>query len=1130
LGADSLLLNAMSRAILEDDSNGVLRWLRARQNTPDLDWDNRKYGDLWRLANQRDIDRIGNKKSFDKRRRSRVTNLNGFLDFLGFHDPAEETFQLKEAAKTAGVDEEKLREVIKAISVKRSFLEPTGEKVNRRPRVAILYEKGIIWGFNYNNIAAVGSLGVVLGAYSEQGKLVGRVGGHQKGWATSKANLSDVFESSTWDCANETEKAVDYTEGYPFRNATDSFSDDSICEVYGESKFVGKQLAKDFFSAGEIQLQHNLDLHVFGFPENECECKFKRNGKDFVQLKNGVRTLAKPDVNLLWIIGGNYFGQTNDAEAKRKKLEKRLLVKGKTGKRLLPATTDKRAIIDAFKERIEADGLVVVHQELFTNPTTNYADIIIPAVGWGEDNFIRYNAQRRLKLYARFQDPPLHPDDEKRLEKLEGDPVSRMHLPRTWRHSPKPDWRIFRDVATGIGKYFDGKSSTKSEFFENKLARNKPTEYWKDNVATPGYFYWDSSSEVADDMAIWSHRGLAAADSCGTSMLGDLYLYGLSQGIWPTEKDNDGVMHRLLGLDENNNSLDDALLSHELGGPGYTIPSESKVHQNRIASNGVLLPVYGVDASGKCVTTAVTKDKLLDTELIEQRISEIERVVGSLRVDRAFLNYMRAHKSDAKVQLGAPFFFVKSNWEDNQQAFNRINKRADDELLVTNGRFNHLWNNMFHHIRNEYVNKRWPNDLPGTIMEVNPDWAKNWPPNKGKIENGQVVKLTNGSSTCVAVVSLQDWVPIGQAFLMFSYPVKDRGVWNFNGYANNISDGYVDGIHPIAALKYSKAKVEVLDRSVELPTYAQRNQIAEAQDSLDREDWQMRELIVQKGITRAERHSRQRPTSPETKFTNVDEFANELKTNSTTRQNFAAGIGSFMTWDSPSAGRIDEWHGSELGFAQAWARGVFDTDPEKAFIELLKKLAPRASGALAHNSLSNDAGKSLQDLFLTLDEAETPEQISKSAKPIMELLLNSNRTGTDRSLVVPEKPSSSELYKLVTTGGMKSFFEGETEIVKQWIENLTPKETDRMAVQPSFKNHIVQMFRQEDIDGMNNAGGRSFDLTDKAAVEAKADEIIDRISRDARDGGLMPPAANGGPWPQEWIDLFIRWKEEGFAD
>ena len=1038
LGADSMLLNAISRAVLEDEENGVLHWLRARQNTPNVDWDDRKYGDLWRLANQRDINRIGNKKSSDKRRRSRVTNLNGFLDFLGFLDPAEKTFQLDEAAKTAGVDQEKLREIVKALSTKRSFVESNGEKVIRRPRVAILYEKGIIWGFNYNNIAAVGSLGVVLGAYSERGKLVGRVGGHQKGWATSKANLSDVFESSTWDCANETERAVDYSEGYPFRNATDSFSDESICEIYGESKFVGKQLAEDFFNAGEIQLQHNLDLHVFGYPEDELECKFKRNGKDFVQLKNGVRTLAKPDVNLLWIVGGNYFGQTNDAEAKRKKLEKRLLVKGKTGNRLLPRSAEKKAIVDALKARIRADGLVVVHQEIFANPTTEYADIIIPAVGWGEDNFIRYNAQRRLKLYARFQDPPLHPDDEKRLVNLEGDPVSRMYLPKTWRHSPKPDWRIFRDIAICIGQYFDSESKTKSEYFANKLACNKPTEYWKDNVAATGYFYWDSSSEVADDMAIWSHRGLAAADSCGTSLLGDLYLYGLSQGIWPTEKDNDGVMHRLLGLDENNNPLDDALLSHELGGPGYTIPGESKVHQNRIASNGVLLPVYGVDASGNCITTPVTKDKLLNAELIEHRISKIERVVGSLRVDRAYLNYLRAHKSDSKVQLGAPFFFVKSHWEDNEQAFDRINKRADDELLVTNGRFNHLWNNMFHHIRNEYVNKRWPSDLPGTIAEINSEWASD-----RSIKNGQVLKFQSGESACVAVASLQDWVPNGQAFLMFSYPVKDGDTWNFNGYANNISDGYFDGIHPIAALKYSKAKVEVLDRRVELPTYAQRNQIAENLDLVDRSDWQMRELIVQKGLPRSAIHRVNQM------FLSPDNFLNAIKGGMSDTVLRLLAEEKMRYPGSRDGPTYDEWFGRELEFAKYWltnAKSEVEMSTEHDnMIQLIEDKSVAAAAMPQHSAVIHD-GQNLKDLFGAGDKAEE----------ILKLLLNANSSSGDR-LVVPKKPDESKLFELVNSAGMgASFSSSERDVVKAWIMSL-----EESSDESDERNKMIELLKSK---------------------------------------------------------------------
>ena len=55
----------------------------------------------------------------------------------------------------------------------------------------------------------------------------------------------------------------------------------------------------------------------------------------------------------------------------------------------------------------------------------------------------------------------------------------------------------------------------------------------------------------------------------------------------------------------------------------------------------------------------------------------------------------------------------------------------------------------------------------------------------------------------------------------------------------------------------------------------------------------------------------------------------------------------------------------------------------------------------------------------------------------------------------------------------------------------------------SFAKHIVHMFRQEDIDGMD---GR-IDLTSIDEVKAKADAIIDRINRGVNDPGVMPPKA-----------------------
>ena len=82
-----------------------------------------------------------------------------------------------------------------------------------------------------------------------------------------------------------------------------------------------------------------------------------------------------------------------------------------------------------------------------------------------------------------------------------------------------------------------------------------------------------------------------------------------------------------------------------------------------------------------------------------------------------------------------------------------------------------------------------------------------------------------------------------------------------------------------------------------------------------------------------------------------------------------------------------------------------------------------------------------------------------------------------------------------------------------------------MARKTSFKDHIVHIFRPIDVTSMAGI----IQLEDNDDVKANADKIIDRISRGEDELGLMPPKKNGGPWPQEWIDLFKRWKAEGFA-
>lgn len=79
---------------------------------------------------------------------------------------------------------------------------------------------------------------------------------------------------------------------------------------------------------------------------------------------------------------------------------------------------------------------------------------------------------------------------------------------------------------------------------------------------------------------------------------------------------------------------------------------------------------------------------------------------------------------------------------------------------------------------------------------------------------------------------------------------------------------------------------------------------------------------------------------------------------------------------------------------------------------------------------------------------------------------------------------------------------------------------------PVFQLHILPMFRASDREHMRSENG--LDLWDYDQVRAQADFILDCLKG---EGPLMPPVdspPSGGPWPDEWVQLFQRWKDTGF--
>ena len=104
------------------------------------------------------------------------------------------------------------------------------------------------------------------------------------------------------------------------------------------------------------------------------------------------------------------------------------------------ASFEPRAAIEALVRRADSGGMVVVDQDIYpVDPIgTQFADLVLPAAGWGEEDFTRCNGERRLRLYSKFYDPP---------------------------GEAKPDWWIVAGFARAMGlRGFDWKDS--NEIFE----------------------------------------------------------------------------------------------------------------------------------------------------------------------------------------------------------------------------------------------------------------------------------------------------------------------------------------------------------------------------------------------------------------------------------------------------------------------------------------------------------------------------------------------------------------------------------------------------------------------------------------------------------------------------------------
>ncbi|MGD9656094.1 MAG: arsenate reductase (azurin) large subunit [Methylocystis sp.] len=118
---------------------------------------------------------------------------------------------------------------------------------------------------------------------------------------------------------------------------------------------------------------------------------------------NVDRWVIDGNLRFMWVIGSTWLPtMTASQELARRVAE---LTRGNPHQ---PTSLDEKEIIDALIRRVESGGMVLVDSDIYpVEPlNTDYADIVLPAAGWGEHDGSRCNSERRLRLYSAFNDPP----------------------------------------------------------------------------------------------------------------------------------------------------------------------------------------------------------------------------------------------------------------------------------------------------------------------------------------------------------------------------------------------------------------------------------------------------------------------------------------------------------------------------------------------------------------------------------------------------------------------------------------------------------------------------------------------------------------------------------------------------
>ena len=296
-GTDTILHLALARLILE---NG---------------WEDQSFITQW-VANRWEIDSGFGRGTRNTPWQWRTTWGKFGASFTEYRDWVMQNPQadLTTAAEMTGIPAEKIRRAAEMLA------KPDGD---RRPKTSLALEKGNYWSNNYLNTASFASLGLLCGAGNRPGRVISRLGGHQRGWYGAAS--------------------------YP--------------SVFSPEKANGRR-------------RKEMDLD---------------------------RWVEAGNLRFAWVIGTTWC----QAMAASQEMMNRFRELTRENEHQIENAQLDHAR-EMLRRRVDSGGMVVVHQDIYLREPigSEFADLVLPAVTWGEEDFTRCNGERRLRLYGKFCDPP----------------------------------------------------------------------------------------------------------------------------------------------------------------------------------------------------------------------------------------------------------------------------------------------------------------------------------------------------------------------------------------------------------------------------------------------------------------------------------------------------------------------------------------------------------------------------------------------------------------------------------------------------------------------------------------------------------------------------------------------------